>query len=233
MLWIIPSTLYVGLQLLPTWKKKHAGTKDHTDFKRCNHIPSLHDMQHHLVFYSLAAYSKHAPFMRMTDECLLTYRSPDYLPEIAVPLRPAARGSHIFIQTLHPLFANWAAMLQRTSATHLSHHNVQVESCWEDSFWPGHCDSKDEFAFFSYVTWVDYILGTKPNRSHSSSSLFCVDRVNVALHYSIDNIRWASNATNFWNKGPQTSSSATSSSINSSILSLRRLRDVVRKLKLT
>jgi hypothetical protein len=150
--------------------------------------------------------------MGMVNTCMLFYHSPDYLPTISSPVKPAVRGSHVFLQPMHPLYANWTAMLQRTSNMHLSHHDVQVEPCWIGCYWPEHCLSKDKFGFFSYVIWADYILGTKPNHTHSSSSLFCVDRINNALHYSIDNIRWASNATNYWNRGPQTFSAGASSS---------------------
>ena len=144
--------------------------------------PSLDNMRQELFINSFAAYFKHAPFMCMVNTCMLTYHSPDYLPTVSVPVRPAVRGSHVIMQPMHPLYANWTAMLQRTSKVHLSHHNVQVEPCWTGCFWPEHCVSKDKFAFFSYVIWVDYILGTKPNHTHSSSSLFCVDRMNNALH---------------------------------------------------
>jgi hypothetical protein len=240
-----PDTHKAGIYYLPrTTSTQHVHTHHGLDHEQVTalafalhhyntDIPSLHNMKQHLFLDSFSAYFKHAPFMRMTNECLLTYRSPDYLPEFAFPLRQARRGPHIIVQTLHPLYTNWAAMLQRTSTPHTTHHNVQVEPCWTGCFWPGHCVSKDKLAFFSYVIWVDYILGTKPNHSHSSSSLFCVDRINNALHYSIDNIRWASNATNFWNIGPTASNSVVSSLSHNSILDLRRLRDVFRKLKRT
>ena len=40
------------------------------------------------------------------------------------------------------------------------------------------------YAFFSYVIWLDHVLGTKTQHAHSSTSQLCVDRTNNALHYS-------------------------------------------------
>ena len=192
--------------------------------------PSLQNMRLELFVDSFAAYFKNAPFMRMVNVCMLTYRSSDYDPTVSMPVRPALRGNHIIIQPLHPLYNNFSAMLQRTSNPQGSHHNVQVEPCWTGCFWPGFCITKDRYAFFSYTIWVDHILGTKPNHTHSSSSQFCVDRINNALHYSVDNIRWASNATNFWNRAPQTSNSIGAHSTSSNH-ELRRIRTIFRILK--
>jgi hypothetical protein len=184
-------------------------------------------MRTELFLDSFAAYFKHAPFMRLVNECMLTYSSPDY--KLPTSVRPALRGSHIILQSSHSLYTNWAAMVQRTSAPHMSRHDVQIEPGWTGCFWPGHCNSKDKCAFFSYVIWLDHILGTKPNHTRSSASQFCVDRVNNALHYSIDDIRWASDATNFWNKGPRPSSYVSSS--NRSTPDLRHMRNIFRYMK--
>ena len=192
--------------------------------------PSLQNMRLELFVDSFAAYFKNAPFMRMVNDCMLTYRSPDYDPTVSMPVRPALRGKYVIIQASHPLYTNFTAMLQRTSNPLGSHHNVQVEPCWTGCFWPGLCINKDKYAFFSFTIWLDHVLGTKPNHTHSSSSQFCVDRINNALHYSIDNTRWASNVTNFWNKASRTYNTMVASSTSSNN-ELRHIWTIFRILK--
>ena len=106
-----------------------------------------------------AAYFKNAPFMRMVNDCMLAYRSPDYDPTVSMPVRPALRGKYVIIQASHPLYTNFTAMLQRTSNPLGSHHNVQVEPCWTGCFWPGLCINKDKYAFFSFKDLVRSCFG--------------------------------------------------------------------------
>jgi len=150
---------------------------------------TLSSMHKELFVDSFAAYVKHAPFMRMVNDCMLTYRSPDYHLTVSMPVRPALRGSHIIMQASHPSYTNFTAMHHRTSNPQWSYHNVQVEPGWTGCFWPGVCVNMDKYVFYSYVIWLDHVLCTKPNHTHSSASQFCSDRINNALHYSIDNIR--------------------------------------------
>jgi len=80
-------------------------------------------------------------------------------------------------------------MHQRTSNPERSHHKVQVEPGWTGCFGPGQCvNNRNKYALFSNVICLNHVLDTKPNHTHSSASQFSVDRIDNALHYSIDNI---------------------------------------------
>jgi len=97
----------------------------------------LSSMHRELFVDSFAAYVKHAPFMRMVHDCMLTYRSPDHDLTVSMPVRPALRGSHINMQASHPSYTTFTAMHHRTSNPQRSHHNVEVEPGWTGCFWPG------------------------------------------------------------------------------------------------
>ena len=173
--------------------------------------PRLTAMDPNMFVEGLWAWLKQSELMRLYDGALQAYISVDYDQS---PLRANARSNRgdSVINPSHPLLNNYTGMVNRTIrdkdvATNSHANDVHMEPCWNGFYCIGVSNSKDKFAFASYVMYLDQVLGTKPNHSHtSSSSMFAVDRTNNNLHYSIDNIRWASAATNFHNRSPNNNS---------------------------
>ncbi len=158
------------------------------------------------------------------------YKSPDYN---TAPLKTNTKGISTR-NASHPLHGNWLGMLTRTTGGHNNpsntHYNVQVEPAWNGLYLPGSSNTKDKFAFMTYTLFMDTFLGTKPNFKHTSSAEFHVDRSNNMLHYSTDNVRFASAALNYHNKSLNYSANPNSTILHSeSTKSTRFIGNVVRR----
>ena len=114
-------------------------------------------------------------------------------------LGKATRGNTV-INIAHGLHTNYTGM-KSISCIQISDTSATVmEPGWLGLCYPPAIPVIDKYGFCAYVLFSVHVLGTKPNEKHSSSSHFCVDRINNRLHYTIDNIRFTDNSTNFTNK---------------------------------
>ena len=151
----------------------------------------------------VATYVKDATnIFNILDGCLLAWKSPDYHES---PIRLDGRvGKHTLgntvINRLHGLYNNYNAMKSRSYIQASDTSATCMEPGWIGFCYPPAVPITDKYGVCSYILYMVHVLGTKPNEGHSSSSHFCVDRINNCLHYTVDNVRFTDNATNVGNK---------------------------------
>ncbi len=136
------------------------------------------------------------------DGCILAWKSTDY-HESQIRLDGRV-GKHTLgktvINRLHGLYNHYNAMKSISYIQASDTSATFMEPGWIGFFFPPAVPITDKYGVCSYILYMVHVLGTKPNEGHSSSSHFCVDRINNHLHYTVDNVRFTDNATNFGNK---------------------------------
>ena len=169
----------------------------HTDVVSTNNTHTSH------FEAQVATYLKDATnIFGLLDRCLLASISPDYNEspiKMDGRLGKATRGNTV-LNRAHGLYTNYTGMKSRSCIQISDTSATVMEPGWLGFCYPPAIPVIDKYGFCSYVLFSVYVLGTKPNEKHSSSSHFCVDRINNRLHYTIDNIRFTDNSTNFTNK---------------------------------